>query len=173
VVRRVHGRSQLAMGHTRACCVARGAGGAPNSPWWVVGDRSWSEVAWWRVARWGHTSTRLKGAGAGQIGPPPSRVVLGPARGVAMSGGGAHALWWHRGPAPTPRRSCRGRESAVASPWPLVRSVESCQACSRMTIVTSVAAGWRGVGCSTRRAPYGDPTQAAAIPHVSRTTHGR
>jgi hypothetical protein len=54
---------------------------------------------------------------------------------VVSGGGGAHAPWWPRGPAPTPRRSSSRPRNQVA--WPLVRSVESCQTCSRLTIVTS------------------------------------
>ena len=59
---------------------------------------------------------------------------------VVSGGGGANAPWWPRGPAPTPRRS--SSQPRIRVSWPLVRSVESCQTCSRLTIVTS-RSPWR------------------------------
>ena len=86
------------------------------------------------MARWGLTSTRSTGGGR-RADRPPSRVVPGcvawPCPGVVapVLHGGLEGRRQRR----DDRR--RGREIRVA--WPVVRSVESCQTCSRLTIVTS------------------------------------
>ena len=122
------------MGHTRACCVAGGANGAPNAPWWVVGVRSWSPGEWWQVARWGLTSTRSTGGGR-RADRPPSRVVP---ECVAWSCPGVVAPMLHGGhEGRRQRRDDRRRGREIRVSWPVVRSVESCQTCSRLTIVTS------------------------------------
>jgi len=100
--------------------------------WWKAGHGRQGE--WWQVARWGLTSTRSTGGGR-RAGRPPSRVLPGC---VAWCCPGLVAPMLHGGlEGRRQRRDDRRRGREIRVSWPLVRSVESCQTCSRLTIVTS------------------------------------
>ena len=170
---------------TSAWCGGRTAG--HNSPWVIPGRVAWRgarmgrrmrhggwwesghgrQGEWWQVARWGLTSTRSTGGGR-RADRPPSRVVP---RCVAWSCPGVVAPMLHGGlEGRRQRRGDRRRGRGIKSPWPLVRSLESCQTCSRLTIVTS-RPPWRRLQHAP--SPCGGPKRAAAILHVPGTTNGR
>ena len=103
-----------------------------NGGWWKVGHGRQGE--WWQVARWGLTSTRSTGGGR-RADRPPSRVVP---ECVAWSCPGVVAPMLHGGhEGRRQRRDIRRRGREIRVSWPVVRSVEFCQTCSRLTIVTS------------------------------------